>query len=167
MATIGKLSQSDHDALKFPPTIKPKSRSSALDGPLGMVWTQVQNELAAKGIDESEINARGLVIHTTIDKKAQAATQSAVTANFSSLTAQQKKEGIRPALTAVRPSDGAVLAYYGGSKGTDFDYANGYRPPGSSFKPYTLAEALTQNLEGKKPAYAINSTYDGAACVTI
>jgi membrane peptidoglycan carboxypeptidase len=63
-----------------------------------------------------------------------------------------------------------VLAYYGGPNGKSysgrpdyFDYAGqGWRPPGSSFKPYTLATALAQNLKGNKPAYTINSVVDGS-----
>ena len=50
------------------------------------------------------------------------------------------------------------LAYYGGKNGKDyngkidnFDYAGiGTRPPGSSFKPYTLATVLTQTLNKTK-----------------
>jgi membrane peptidoglycan carboxypeptidase len=151
--------------LKFPATLKQKAKSSALDGPMGMVWQQVKAELPHDVAQA--INTKGLRIYTTIDRKAQQAAQDAVAQNFSGLSDQQKKEGIRPALTAVIPSNGAVLAYYGGPNGTDFDYANGYRPPGSSFKPYTLATALTQNIQGKKPAYAISSVFDGSQCVTI
>src|SRR4029079_4828116 len=53
---------------------------------------------------------------------------------------------------------GRVLAYYGGNDGTGSDYAGwfydadgaargyGQHPPGSSFKVYTLAEALRQRI---------------------
>ncbi|MDQ1720248.1 MAG: hypothetical protein QOE89_4201 [Pseudonocardiales bacterium] len=168
MVATKKLTQAERDKLKMPTTIKPaRNVTSALDGPMGLVWLQVQKELAANGINAAEINSRGLRIQTTVDPSAQAAAEQAVKDNFSNLTAQQKQEKIRPALTAVNPADGAVLAYYGNSKGSDFDYANGYRPPGSSFKPYTLATALSQNLAGKTPAYAISSTYNGSQCVTI
>jgi membrane peptidoglycan carboxypeptidase len=168
MVATKKLTQAERDKLKMPTTIKPaRNSTSALDGPMGLVWLQVQKELAANGINAAEINSRGLRIQTTIDQGAQAAAEQAVKDNFSNLSAQQQKEKMRPALTAVNPADGAVLAYYGNSKGSDYDYANGYRPPGSSFKPYTLATALSQNLAGKNPAYAISSTYDGSQCVTI
>jgi membrane peptidoglycan carboxypeptidase len=165
MVRINKLTAAQRAALKFPMPKPEKSQPSALAGPMGMVWRQVKAELppdVAAGL-----NTRGLRIQTTIDPKAQQAAQAAITTNFANLTDQQKKEGIRPALTAVNPNTGAVVAYYGGAKGTDFDYANGYRPPGSSFKPYTLATALTQNIQGKQPAYAISSSFDGSQCVTI
>jgi membrane peptidoglycan carboxypeptidase len=162
LVSMKKLTPAQRAALKFPSTISTKAKSSTLAGPLGMVKNQVLTELEASGLDASAVNTRGLRIYTTIDPKAQQAAQQAVTDNFANLTDLQKKQKMRPALTAVNPSTGAVLAYYGGAKGTDFDFANGYRPPGSSFKPYTLAAALTQNVQGKKPAYAISSTYDGS-----
>ena len=118
LVSIGKLSRSDRDKLKFPATSKQKSVASALDGPLGLVWTQVKGELAADGIDPATINTKGLRIQTTIDQNAQADAEQAVKDNFSNLTSLQKKQKMRPALTAVNPADGAVLAYYGNSKGS-------------------------------------------------
>jgi membrane peptidoglycan carboxypeptidase len=56
-----------------------------------------------------------------------------------------------------------VLAYYGGSNGAGLDYAQAWRQPGSSFKPYVLATALTRTLAGKKPAYTIDSVFNGAS----
>ncbi|HEY3629383.1 MAG TPA: penicillin-binding transpeptidase domain-containing protein, partial [Jatrophihabitantaceae bacterium] len=46
---------------------------------------------------------------------------------------------------------------------------NGYRPPGSSFKPYTLATVLTQTLHQAigKAHYAVDSKVNGSQCVTI
>ena len=165
MVSIGKLSQAARDSLRFPATIKKRHASSALNGPLGMVWNQVKAELPANVA--KAINTKGLRIYTTIDRNAQQAAEESIAANFTDLTSLQRREKMRPALAAVNPGTGAVLAYYGGPNGTDFDYANGYRPPGSSFKPYTLATALTQNIQGKQPAYAINSVFDGSLCVTI
>jgi membrane peptidoglycan carboxypeptidase len=166
MVSTGRITQAERDTLTFPKSIKQRAAaSSPLSGPLGMVWDQAKTELPAEVA--KALNTRGLRIYTTIDRKAQQAAQQAVNDQFANLTAQQKAEKMRPALTAVNPANGAVLAYYGGPRGSDFDYANGYRPPGSSFKPYTLATALTQNLKGQKPAYAIDSIFDGSQCVTI
>jgi membrane peptidoglycan carboxypeptidase len=165
MVSTGKLTQAAADALKFPSTIKPASTSSALDGPMGLVWTQVKAELAADGIGAAEINQRGLKIQTTIDKSAQTAAVNAITQTYSNLQSFQKN--LRPALTAVNPATGAVVAYYGGSNGTGLDYAQSWRPPGSSFKPYVTATALSQNLAGKTPAYNIQSVFNGASPQTI
>jgi membrane peptidoglycan carboxypeptidase len=122
-------------------------------------------ELQADGINEAELYDRGLVIKTTIDPTAQAAAESAINTTFAKLTAKQ--QNIQKSLTAVNPSTGAVLAYYGGSDGTGYDYANGCRPAGSSFKPYTLATALTQTLQNKQPGYTIKSLFNGSQTVVI
>ena len=165
MRSTGKITAAQRAAVKFPTTIKPKSPSSALDGPLGLVWTQVKAELTKDGIDPATINTKGLKILTTIDKTAQASAQSAISQTYSNLTAKQAN--LRPALAAVNPSTGAVLAYYGGKDGTGLDYVQSWRPPGSTFKPYVTATALTQNLQGVKPAYTIQSIFDGSSPQTI
>ncbi|MDQ2838319.1 MAG: penicillin-binding protein [Actinomycetota bacterium] len=165
MVSTGKLSQAQRNALKFPTTVKTRSVSSVLDGPLGLVWRQVKAELSADGVDPATINTKGLRIQTTIDKSAQASAQSAITQTYSHLTAKQKN--LRPALAAVNPATGGVLAYYGGSNGTGLDYVQSWRPPGSSFKPYVTATALSQNLQGVKPAYTIQSSFDGSSPQTI
>jgi membrane peptidoglycan carboxypeptidase len=99
---------------------------------------------------------------------------SAIKQTFAHLT--KKQRNLKNALTAVDPKTGAVLAYYGGTgpgkKGYDGkvdynDYAGrGGRPPGSSFKPYTLATVLTQTVkkEKDKQHLAIDSYVDGSYC---
>ena len=153
--------------IKFPKT-KPYTDTERSGTPNDLIGTAVTQELEAHGISEAEINTRGLRIKTTIDRNAQSAALSAIRQTFGDLTKQQRN--MKNALVAVDPKSGAVLAYYGGPNGKNyagrpdfFDYAGqGWRPPGSSFKPYTLAAALAQNLKGKKPAYAINSVVDGS-----
>ncbi len=132
-----------------------------LDGPLGLAWRQVKAELKADGVDPATINTRGLRIQTTIDRGAQVAVQDAIKQTYSDLTEKQKN--LRPALVAVNPDTGAVIAYYGGPNGSGLDYAQSWRPPGSSFKPYVTATALAQNLKGVKPAYTIQSVFDGSS----
>ena len=161
MVSTGKLTQAQRNALKFPTTIKQRNVTSVLDGPLGLVWRQVKAELSDDGIDPASINTKGLKITTTIDRSAQVAAQNAIADTYSNLQPFQKN--LRPALTAVNPKTGAVIAYYGGKDGTGLDYAQSWREPGSTFKPYVTATALTQNLQGKKPAYTIQSVFDGSS----
>jgi membrane peptidoglycan carboxypeptidase len=165
MVSTGKLGQEQAAALKFPATIKTRNSSSVLDGPLGLVWRQVKSELRADGVDPATINTRGLRIQTTINRSAQAAAQAAIKKTYSNLTRKQKN--LRPALVAVDPNSGAVIAYYGGANGAGLDYAQSWRPPGSSFKPFVTATALAQNLKGVKPAYTIQSMFDGSSPQTI
>ena len=161
MVSTDKLTQEQAAALKFPATVKARNSSSALDGPLGLVWRQVKAELRADGVDPATINTRGLRIQTTIDRDAQAAAQAAIKKTYSNLT--RKQRNMRPALVAVDPNTGAVIAYYGGANGGGLDYAQSWRPPGSTFKPYVTATALAQNLKGVKPAYTIQSRFDGSS----
>ena len=161
-------------ALTFPRTISPNAaKKLGATGPTALLVQQVIDELEANGISKDEIDTRGLRIRTTIDPKAQQAAQDAITQTFSDLTSAQKN--IKNALVAVNPRTGGVLAYYGGPNGTSYDgkpdyndYAGvGCRPPGSSFKPFTLATVLTDNLQGKQPQLAINSVVNGDFTVTI
>ncbi len=157
------------------PTTQPIVENNGLgaSGPTAFIVTKVLAELQADGISEAEIYDRGLIIKTTIDKNAQADAVNAITSTFTGLTAKQ--QNMKNALVAVNPADGAVLAYYGGPNGPGYDGTNQYldyagtgcRPPGSSFKPYTLATALTQTLAGKQPGYTINTLFNGSQSVVI
>jgi membrane peptidoglycan carboxypeptidase len=166
MVSAKHLSTEQASTLTFPKT-KPFS-DEAPSGPNDLIGSAVKQELQSHGISEAAINTRGLRIKTTIDRAAQTAALSAIHDTFGDLSKQQRN--MKNALVAVDPKTGAVLAYYGGPNGRNyaghadyFDYAGqGWRPPGSSFKPYTLATALAQNLKGSKPTYAINSVVDGS-----
>jgi membrane peptidoglycan carboxypeptidase len=176
MVSIGRLTQAQANALTFPQT-KPISNSPQLGatGWKALIVHQVIQDLEAHGISEAEINRRGLVIRTTINRHAQKAALQAINQTFAHLTKKQKN--LKNALVAVDPKTGGVLAYYGGPNGKgydgkidNFDYAGiGTRPPGSSFKPYTLATVLTQTLKKapNKPKLTIDSYVDGSYCVKI
>ena len=176
MVATKHLTQAQVDAMKYPKVIAPKkSDGLTIDGPQALIVQRVIAELEANGVSEDEIYARGLTIRTTIDRGAQAAAESAVQQTFKGLTKQQRN--MKNALVAVAPKDGAVLAYYGGPYGRNyagrkdyFDYAGvGSAAPGSSFKPYTLATALTQTVQKKSNGEPVTiSTYvDGSYCVHI
>ncbi len=166
MVTTGHLTSAAEAALTYPSTQPPPSGNGlGASGPEGLIVSQVKAELEADGISESTINTKGLKIVTTIVPAAQAAAEAAITQAYANPTAKQAN--IQKALVAVDPSTGGVIAYYGGSDGSGFDYAQAYRQPGSTFKPYVLATALSQNLAGKTPAYTIQSKFDGSSPQTI
>jgi membrane peptidoglycan carboxypeptidase len=177
MVKTGHLTAAQEAATKFPKTLPPKGTGLGSKGWRYLLVNAVLADLESHGISETEVGDRGLTIRTTIDKKAQQAAVSAIHQTFANLTKQQRN--LKNALVAVDPTDGAVLAYYGGSgrgiKGYDRkidfnDYAGqGGRPPGSSFKPYTLATVLTQTLKQtrNKDHFAIDSYVDGSYCRTI
>jgi len=142
MVGEGWLEESARTALTYPP-VRPRGPVSLnqTDGPEGLIVRQVLEELARNGIDESRIYSEGLRITTTVNAGAQ---REAVNAARETLSDQPPN--LRTALVSISPTTGAVVAYYGGPSGTGFDYAQAYRQPGSSFKPYTLATALEQGI---------------------
>jgi len=142
MVEEGWLEAPEREAVVYP-TVLPRGPVSLnqTDGPEGLIIRQVQEELARNGFDESRIYSEGLRVTTTVNAGAQ---REAVVAVGDTLGEQP--ENLRTALVSIAPSTGAVVAYYGGPSGTGFDYAQAYRQPGSSFKPYTLATALEQGI---------------------
>jgi membrane peptidoglycan carboxypeptidase len=175
MVSTRHLTKAQAAELTYPKVKHPNSATLGTTGPTALIVHQVIQDLEAHGITEAEINTRGLRIQTTIDRNAQNIAQSSIKQTFANLTPQQRN--FKNALVAVNPANGAVLAYYAGPNGKNyagkidnFDYAGiGSRPPGSSFKPYTLATVLTQTLRKKanRPSLTISSYVDGSYCVTI
>ena len=177
MVSTGHLPQARAAQLTFPRTKPPHGTGTHVSGWKALLVDAVFADLAKHGISQKEVYAEGLTIQTTIDKKAQHDAVAAINQTFSDLTPQQRN--MKNALVAIDPSNGGILAYYGGSgpgvKGYDhkqhfFDFAGqGGRPPGSSFKPYTLATVLKQTLNQAKykDHLAINSVVDGSYCKTI
>jgi len=128
------------------------SRFNDLSGPKGYIVRQVAKELAAKGISDDVVRRSGMRIITTIDKPAQDSAVAAVNKVF----AGEPKE-LRQALVAIEPSTGKIKAYYGGKIGNGaLDYASRSFQPGSSIKPYVLAEALAQGI-------GLKSYWDGSS----
>jgi len=175
MVSTKHLSKEQAATLTYPRVNRPNTSTLGTSGPAALIVHQVIQDLEAHGISEAEINTRGLRIRTTIDRNAQTIAVASVKQTFANLTPQQRN--VKNALVAVNPATGAVLAYYGGPNGKsyagkidNFDYAGiGSRPPGSSFKPYTLATVLTQTLKKApgSPALTIDSRVDGSYCVMI
>lgn len=98
-------------------------------------------ELGNLGIDESEVQTRGLKVTTTIDMKAQNTTVDMVNAELA-----KQRENVRMAAVSVEPKTGAVRAYFGGNDGNGWDYANAPLQTGSTFKIFTLAAAVSQGI---------------------
>jgi len=150
------LTRSEAAALGYPEVARDKPRN-AMGGPNGYLIEAVKKELTARGFDENRLNAGGLTVRTTINRKAQAA---AVAAENEVLG---KVPGPVSALVAVEPGVGAVRAMYGGRDYTgkgrtaQLNLATQIeRLPGSSFKPYTLATALKQGI-------SLRTVYDGSS----
>ena len=144
MAEEGWLSPSDRASQTYPETIDPAAapeQAPEVSGPNGLIKNQVIAELGNLGIDESEVQTRGLKVTTTIDMKAQNTTVEMVNAELA-----KQRENVRMAAVSVEPKTGAVRAYFGGNDGNGWDYANAPLQTGSTFKIFTLAAAVSQGI---------------------
>jgi penicillin-binding protein 1A len=85
----------------------------------------------------------GFRVHTTINLRLQKLARDAIDKWLPS------PDGPQAALVSINPSNGAVLAMYGGRSfhASQFNLAvQGERQPGSSFKPFVLAAALKEGI---------------------
>jgi membrane peptidoglycan carboxypeptidase len=144
MVDIGALSATDRAAQVYPPTVSADQASAQnqTTGPNGLIERQVTRELLDLfNINEQQLNTEGLQVTTTIDPKAQAAAEKAVTDNLDG-----QNPDMRSAAVSIDPRTGAVRAYYGGSDANGFDFAQAGLPTGSSFKVFALVAALQQGI---------------------
>nr|WP_302660088.1 transglycosylase domain-containing protein [Rhodococcus sp. SGAir0479] len=143
MVTMSTMTQAERDAVQFPAVLPsaPAADSGEAPGPEGLIRTQVLRELAASGVSEQDLNTEGLQITTTIDPTAQRSALDAVADTF-----EGEPEDLRTAVVSIDPKTGAVRAYYGGTDGKGFDFAQAGLQTGSSFKVFGLVAALQQGI---------------------
>src|SRR3954452_13458271 len=99
----------------------------------------------------------GLRVRTTIDSKLQGAAEQAIWQWLG-----KTGTGPRASLVAISNKDGMVRAMYGGDNYAvaPFNLATqGQRQPGSSFKPFVLAEALRQGISPQSTWTSKKLTY--------
>ncbi|MEI6108666.1 MAG: penicillin-binding protein [Actinomycetes bacterium] len=122
-------------------------------GPQGYLIEQVRQEMYKSGITEDQINRAGLRIVTTFNKQAEDAMIAAVKEQGPT----KNIEGLRIGMASVRPGTGEVVAMYGGADYLANQFNNATQmigQAGSTFKPFTLAAALENNV-------SLASTFSG------
>ena len=138
--------QYDNGVLESLPTsqdVRPPAEDTAYPYFTSWVKQQVVDKFGGGQEGARRAFEGGLVIRTTLDSRLQDAAEEAVNAWL------PDPAGPRASLVALDNDTGEVLAMVGGD-----DYATrpfnlatqGQRQPGSSFKPFILAEALTQGI---------------------
>ncbi|XVU25468.1 transglycosylase domain-containing protein [Actinoplanes sp. CA-054009] len=160
------ITQAEYDARKWP-KVKPIAKaggSSATSGPVGVVMRHVRAELAEMGISQQEFDKGGLTVTTTINPAVQKAAEEAGSRKSESSPMHSKPATYQSSVIGVDPKTGAVLGYYAGDDPNGLDYGGymdgqtlkvtGGQSPGSTFKLYTLAAGLKEDISFK-------TTWDG------
>jgi len=164
------ITQAEYDARKYP-KVQPKSSGQcttcAADKPVGMIIRHVRAELTAAGITQAQFDAGGMTIKTTINPAVQKAAEEAGSRKSKESPLYGRTAKMQAAVIGIDPETGRVLGYYGGDNPNGTDYGGymsgdaddngkitGGQSPGSSFKIYTLAAALKENISFK-------TTWDG------
>ena len=126
----------------------------------------VEQQLAALGFDENEIQRGGLRDH--VDLRQEGA-EGGDRGRASKAGPTSGTEGLRIGLAAVRPGTGEVVAIYGGPNFIDDQINNATRPfaqAGSTFKPFALAAATEKEVpldsmwNGDSPATVDGYTFN-------
>ncbi|MDZ4169921.1 MAG: PBP1A family penicillin-binding protein [Coriobacteriia bacterium] len=148
MRDQGYLDQAAHaDAIAAPiEVVGLKPRSSA--APYFVEWIKEQ---LIEEYGERMLYRGGLTVKTTLDLAMQRSASKAIAASL------DREDDPSAALVAIKPGTGEVLAMVGGRdfKTQQFNVAvQGKRQPGSAFKPFVLATALSK---GTSPEQAYES----------
>ncbi|GAA4853070.1 transglycosylase domain-containing protein [Luteimicrobium xylanilyticum] len=156
------ITQDQYDkAIKdgFPKT-KKVQKSKSLSGQRGYLIDMVRHELSASGMTDEQMDTKGMKIVTTIDKSMEDEAVAQV-----KTTAKDASKYLGTGLATVDPSNGAILAIYGGkdwvknpynASASGFDGIKGATAQGgSTFKAFALAAGL-------EAGYSLDQTFDGS-----
>ncbi len=114
------------------------------------------DSLQQAGVLSREVRARDLVVHTTVDAKAQRAAERALDVGAARVDRARRDAKPHPtqgALVAIDPGTGAVRAVAGGRAvdARGFNRAlQAKRQVGSTFKPFVYAAAITSGYSGNR-----------------
>jgi membrane peptidoglycan carboxypeptidase len=170
MVSQGWLTPRKARQLEFPKVKKARSAGLSCRGEACFIRDAVEYELRHKdGISASQLDLGGYKIVTTIDKT----TEAAMIAAEKAVVPNNRRGTPESGAASVVPGDGAIQALYGGRgycrstklnpdacidlSGATDSWA---RPPGSSFKVFTLIAALKKDI-------SLTSTFDGPYTVKV
>lgn len=130
-----------------------ESRSTSLSGQTGYL-VEVANKYIKQHttLTDKDLARGGYKIHTTFDKDKVRRMKAAVERVIDRDIDPKKRpadKGVQVGAASVRPSDGAIVALYGGTDATKHFTNNADTsgvPVGSAFKPFVLASALQHGI---------------------
>ncbi|KAA1424833.1 penicillin-binding protein [Mumia zhuanghuii] len=128
------------------PKVEKQRQNNRFGGAKGFLLRVTEQQLENKGFSDAKITGGGLKVVTTFDYDAQRAAVETVK--------EMKPEGLKQlnvALSAVEPETGALRAMYGGPNylKSQLNWAMLGSQPGSSFKPFAVAAALSDGYSLK------------------
>ncbi|MBT2384374.1 penicillin-binding protein [Streptomyces sp. ISL-11] len=149
----GLMSRSEREKYRTFPEPRKQSMSTSLGGQTGYLVDVANKYIRQRALlTDQELAHGGYKIYTTFDKKRVEQLRAAVEGVLSKDIDPKKRsadEGVQAGAASVRPSDGALLALYGGPDATK-QFANNADtsgvPAGSAFKPFVLAAALKDGV---------------------
>ncbi len=153
MASTGALDGAKAARLqrRLPKLAKDDESGDTLGGPKGHLVELVEEQLVEHKFTEDEIYGGGLKVVTTLNWKAQRATEAAVR--------EQSPKGLKQlhiGVSSVEPGTGALRAMYGGRDyvQSQLNWATAGGQPGSSFKAFALAAGL-------RSGFTLDTYFDG------
>ncbi|MFH8609361.1 transglycosylase domain-containing protein [Streptomyces sp. NPDC018029] len=150
---VGLMSKKERAKYRTFPEPRRQSRSTSLGGQTGYL-VDVANRYVKQhtGLTDEELARGGHEIHTTFDKDEVRRLERAVRRVLDRDLDPKRRPAdrhVQVGAASVRPSDGAVVALYGGPDATEHFTNNADTsgvPVGSAFKPFVLAAALQHGV---------------------
>ncbi|MFI7318772.1 transglycosylase domain-containing protein [Streptomyces venezuelae] len=147
--TVGLMTKKERAKYRDFPEPRSRSRSTSLGGQTGYLVDVANRYLKQRtGLTDEELARGGYEIHTTFDRTKVRRLERAVRRVVARDLDPEKRPAdrhVQVGAASVRPSDGALVALYGGPDATTHFTNNADTsgvPVGSAFKPFVLAAAL-------------------------
>ncbi|MFI9723466.1 transglycosylase domain-containing protein [Streptomyces sp. NPDC052396] len=165
---VGLMTEEERAKYRTFPEPHKQSNSTSVGGQIGYLVDVADKYIKQRTkLTDKELAHGGYRVHTTFDKQRteqlRQAVEGALKRELDPKNRASSDSDVQAGAASVRPSDGAVLAVYGGPDATKH-FANNADtagvPAGSAFKPFVLAAALQYGVD-RKPV-APDNYYDAA-----